>query len=310
MEFQVAIAGIPFNLEYTLQSGQVFRWDNRGQWWYGVVSGGVLKVRQEGETLRCGSSEEHLDSAFVRNYFRLDEDLEGVYASIARDEIMTRAVEKFYGMRLIRQERWECLASFVLATNSNIPSIRRMIANLCSNFGAPLDFDGISFRTFPRAERIAEASVAELEECGLGYRAPFMGRVARAVDEGKIDFSEVALASYLSAREVLLRRFFGEKLLLGVGPKVADCVLLFSCEKNEAFPIDVWIARAIARFYPQFLDASLTRRLSSKKKVTLTRSEYESSSLSARAYFGRCAGYAQQYLYMLARAEGAGQVTS
>jgi len=303
MEFQVGLTRVPFSLEHTLESGQVFRWVNQGEWWYGVVSGGVLKIRQEEETLRCASSAEVLDSGFVRSYFRLEQDLELVYASFPQDQTMTRAVQRFYGMRLVRQERWECLASFVLATNSNIPSIRRMVAKVSSAFGEALTFDGISFATFPRPERLATATIGELEACGLGYRASFLKKVAQAVDEERVDFSELTIADYTAAREILLRRFFGEKLLLGVGPKVADCVLLFSCEKNDAFPIDVWVARALARFYPAILNDGLLRRLASGRKVTLSKSEYESTSLSARNYFGGNAGYAQQYLFMLARAE-------
>lgn len=303
MEFQVGLAGVPFSLEYTLESGQVFRWVNRGEWWYGVVRGGVLKIRQEGETLRCQTSEDQLDSVFVRKYFGLDLDLERVYSTMARDETLARAVQKFYGLRIIRQDRWECLGSFVLATNSNIPSIGRMIANVSSAFGEPFSYEGARYAAFPEPGKISAANVSELEECGLGYRASYLKRVAEAVDLGKVDFSEVALLDYGPARDLLLSRLFGEKILLGVGPKVADCVLLFSCEKLQAFPIDVWISRALARYYPDLLEAKLRRKISGKAKARLTRGEYDRTSESVRNYFGEFAGYAQQYLYMLARAE-------
>ncbi len=303
MEFQVGLAGNPFSLEYTLSSGQVFRWTNRGEWWYGVVRGGVLKIRQEGETLRCESGADHLDGAFVQNYFSLDQDLERVYGSMPQGETMARAIQKFYGLRLIRQDPWECLGSFLLATNSNIPSITRMVANVSSAFGERFEYEGIAYSAFPTAERLADASVAELEGCGLGYRASYLKKVAEAVDSGKVDFGEVAILDYPPSHELLVSRLFGEKLLLGVGPKVADCVLLFSCGKVQAFPIDVWISRALARFYPELLEERLRRKLSAKTKVTISRAEYDRTSASARGYFGEYAGYAQQYLYMLARAE-------
>ena len=303
MEFQVGLAGIPFSLEHTLESGQVFRWANRGEWRYGVLRGGVLKARQEGETLRCESSADYLDSAFVRGYFNLDQDLEGVYSTMARDETIARAVQKFYGLRLIRQDPWECLGSFVLATNSNIPSITRMVNNVCSAFGTAFEFEGTPYSSFPPPERVAEASVSELEECGLGYRAPYLKKVAEAIRSNRVDFSELSILDYAPARELMLSRLFGEKVLLGVGPKVADCALLFSCDKGNAFPIDVWISRALARFYPDLLDQRLRRKLAGKKKVTITRGEYDRTTAAARDYFGRYAGYAQQYLYMLARAE-------
>ena len=129
MEF-VARLESPFDLEYTLESGQVFRWEHRGEWWYGVVEGGVLKLKRDGESLTCVSSSDRVDSRFVANYFRLEEDPRPILASIMVDSTMSRAVQQFYGLRLVRQDPWECLASFVLATNSNIPRIKKMISNI------------------------------------------------------------------------------------------------------------------------------------------------------------------------------------
>ncbi len=303
MEFSIGLES-PFSLDYTLESGQVFRWENRGEWWYGVVSGGVLKVKQEGDTLRCISGSDLLDGAFARNYFRLDEKLEQVLDSIMKDETMTQAVQRFYGMHLLRQDRWECLASFVLATNSNIPRIKKMVAEICSRFGEPLEFEGVQYYDFPRPERLAAASVAGLRECGLGYRAPFLKHVAASIEDGKVDFSELTFRDYADAREILLKKLFGEKLLLGVGPKVADCVLLYSLGKDEAFPIDVWVARELAKSYPQLLTRELRRKLAPERKAKLARGDYERISSSARSFFGRYAGYAQQYLFMLARTAG------
>ena len=303
MEFTVAL-GSPFSLEHTLESGQVFRWERRGEWWVGVVSGSVLKVKQEGEVLRCVSGSDLLDSVFVTRYFRLDDDLDHVLATLAKDDIISRACERFYGLRLIRQERWECLASFVLATNSNIPRIRKMVEAVCARFGSPLDFEGDTYYSFPTPESLRAATVADLADCGLGYRAPFLRKVAASVADGKIDFGEIAAMKYEQARELLLAELLGEKVLLGVGPKVADCVLLFSCEKDEAFPIDVWIAKVLAESYPKLLGPALRRRYSREGKVKLSPGDYAKISRRVRSYFGGYAGYAQQYLFMAAR-EGA-----
>ncbi len=300
MDFTLGLDS-PFNLDYTLESGQVFRWENRGEWWYGAVFGGALKVAQEANSLHCISSGDAIGSSFVRAYFRLDEDLQSILASIMKDETMTQAVQKFYGMRLIRQDFWECLASFVLATNSNIPRIKRMVASICSRFGESIEFEGVVHFTFPKAEKLADASVAELGEAGLGYRAPFLKRVAEAVAQQKVDPGELSMMDYGRAHESLSKVLAGEKVLPGVGPKVADCVLLYSCGKDEAFPIDVWIARALARSYPGLLGKSARIRLASKGKTRLARNEYLRISAAARAYFGRYAGYAQQYLFMMAR---------
>src|SRR5712692_4448153 len=127
MQYVVELGDDPFNLDYTLESGQVFRWEKKGEWWYGPVAGGLLKVKQDRDSLYCESSSDSLDARLVRHYFRLDDDLERIIGTFMKDKVMTDAIQRFYGLRLIRQEGWECLASFTLATNSNIPSIKRMI---------------------------------------------------------------------------------------------------------------------------------------------------------------------------------------
>lgn len=293
----------PFDLEYTLESGQVFRWEHREEWWHAVLGDGVLKVKRDGEALTCRSSSEKLDGKFVANYFRLEEVPRPILDSIMGDSTMARAVQEFYGMRLIRQDPWECLASFVLATNSNIPRIRKMVSSLCSAFGERLTFEGAAYSTFPTAEVLAGASLTGLRSCGLGYRAPFLKRVAQAVAGGRLNLGELALRDYREAKQMLLSRLPGRKLLLGVGPKVADCVLLFSCRHDEAFPIDVWVARALLRFYPEMVPPGLRKKLGASSKKNLTNGEYEMISAAARRRFGRYAGYAQQYLFMLARSE-------
>ena len=303
MEFTVAFDP-PFSLEYTIESGQLFRWERRGVWWRGVVGSSALKVRQEGDVLRCSTSSDLAGSAFVTRYFRLDEDLNHVLAAISKDRVVAGAVQKFYGMRLVRQDTWECLASFVLATNANIPRIRKMVAAVCDRYGKAFEFEGEPFHEFPSAEVLAGAPVADLERCGLGYRASFLKRVAMSVAQGRIDFGKVEALGYEEARSELLRELSGEKLLLGVGPKVADCVLLFSAGKNEAFPIDVWIARALAKSYPRMLGPSMRSRLERDGKVKLTLRDYDRISSAARKRFGEYAGYAQQYLYMAAREAG------
>jgi len=266
-----------------------------------VVSGGVLKMKQEGDLLRCSSSSERLDSEFVTSYFRLDVDLDHVLATISRDEAISRAVERFYGLRIANQDPWECLASFVLATNANIPRIKKMVMTLCSRYGGTFEFESEERTAFPTADDLAKAGEKDLLACGLGYRAPFLKRVATSVAEGRVDFPAIASLGYSESRRLLLTELLGKKLLLGVGPKVADCVLLYSCGKDEAFPIDVWIAKVLATSYPALLGPELTRRYMDKGKGKLSPYDYDKISARARAYFGKYAGYAQQYLFMAAR---------
>jgi N-glycosylase/DNA lyase len=302
MDFTIPL-DTPFSLDYTLESGQLFRWDRRGERWYGVVSGTVLKAKQEGDVLRCSSGSDLVDSSYITRYFRLDEDLDHVLGSLAKDDPTSRAVQRFYGLRLVRQDPWECLASFVLATNANIPRIKGMVSSICARYGGTFQVEGESFSAFPSPEVLAGAETADLRDCGLGYRAPFLRRVAIAVAEGRVDFDAFHTLGYEESRKLLTAELFGEKVLLGVGPKVADCVLLYSLGKDEAFPIDVWILRVLMNSYPRLLGPALTRRLKGTKRTKLSVGDYENASRRARSYFGKYAGYAQLYLYAAAREE-------
>ncbi len=183
MEFTLNLTGRPFNLPYTLESGQVFRWQKREEWWYGMVRRGVLKVKQEQDSLVCVTSTDEIDRTLLHNYFGLDDDLSLILRSITKDQTMMEAAEKFYGLRLLRQPLWECLLSFTIATNINIPRIEKTISSLCERFGEDVEFEGIHYKLFPRPEDLALAESSELEKCGLGYRTKFVKHVAQAIYE-------------------------------------------------------------------------------------------------------------------------------
>jgi N-glycosylase/DNA lyase len=303
MEFTLNLANVRFNLGHSLDSGQAFRWVQRGDWWYGILSGGALKVRQEEASMFCVTETGDLTPEAVHSYFRLDDDLERIYAKIMKDDHITEAIQRFYGLRLIRQDVWECLVSFVIATNTNIPRIRLMISKLCDRFGEKASFEGSPYSLFPRPELLAEASNEDLAACGLGYRARFVRSVAKKVSSGSVELEELKLFDYERARDVLIERLLGEKTLLGIGRKAADCVLLFSCGKDSSFPIDVWMARVLAKYYPKLFDEKIAERLSShvSNSARLSGGAYEAISASMREYFGDYAGYAQQYLFHDAR---------
>lgn len=305
-EFSINTEGRPFSLPYTLESGQAFRWSAKGDWWYGVLPGGVVKLRQEGAALTCHSSSDLLDGEALFRYFGLDDDLDLILASIMKDQRVTEAVQSLYGLRIMKQEVWECLLSFAIATNSNIPRIKQMISRLSQTFGQAVDFEGERFWLFPDAESLADASVAELAACGLGYRARFVKSIGEAVHHGRMNLEELKLYDYPRAKERLTEEVLGKKSLMGIGPKVADCVLLFSCDKTSAFPIDVWIARVLAESYPHLFDADLTQKLTSRVsgKMNLSEATYQRLSEAAMGYFGEYAGYAQQYLFHHARTGG------
>jgi N-glycosylase/DNA lyase len=258
-------------------------------------------LQQEGDVLKCSSSSELLNSAYIANYFRLGDSLESVFATITKGQVMAHAVQRFYGLRLVRQDRWECLASFLLATNANIPRIKKMVSSICGRFGESFEFEGEQRHLFPGPEALSAASISDLKSCGLGYRAHFLKHVATAVAHGSVDFGAISRLDYLGSRKALLNELLGEKSLLGVGPKVADCVLLYSFDKDEAFPIDVWMARALKDSFPKLLGPGLRAKLRRDPSAKISPREYQRVSEAARSYFGRYAGYAQLYLYVAAR---------
>jgi len=278
-----------FDLDLTLCCGQAFRWEKVGGWWCGVVKDKPIKVRQRGNMLEF----ENVSREFIENYFGLKDDLPSILAQITRDHHIEKAVKTLKGLRILRQDPWECLISYICATYKNIPAIKRMLSNMAKKFGEKVFLEGQVFYAFPTAERLAEASLKDLAECGLGYRAKYVSETAKKVSKGEFKMEDLKAESFKKARERLLT-------LPGVGLKVADCVLLFSLEKLEAFPVDVWIKRIIIKHYRNFFGKNFIEKISLKK--SLTRAEYERLSLFGREYFGVYAGYAQEYLYHFERA--------
>ncbi|MGB9854892.1 MAG: DNA-3-methyladenine glycosylase family protein [Candidatus Bathyarchaeales archaeon] len=279
----------PFNLDLTLCCGQAFRWEKLGDWWYGVVKDKVLKMRQDGGVLEF----ENASADFVKEYFGLKDNLPLILTEIAKDKHIEEAVKALKGLRILRQDPWECLISYICATYKNIPAIKHMLLNLSRKFGEPIVLDEYTFYTFPTAEKLAEASLNELAECGLGYRAKYIFEAARKVSSGEFKIESLKTESYEKARKTLLT-------LKGVGLKVADCVSLFALEKLEAFPVDVWIKRVILKHYANHFKKEFIRKVSLRK--SLTKADYERLSLFGRKFFGKNAGYAQEYLYHFERA--------
>jgi N-glycosylase/DNA lyase len=280
----------PFDLDVTLCCGQAFRWNKQGEWWHGIVREHAFKIHQIGNELEF----ENVEMNFVRNYFGLYDDLSKISSQISKDEHIKSAVEAFKGLRILRQDPWECLISYICATYKNIQAIKQMLSNLCKKFGDKIYFDECNFYTFPTPERLAEATVEELAKCGLGYRAKYVSETAQMVYENGFEFENLRKLSYEKAKKKLLN-------IPGVGLKVADCVSLFSLGKLEAFPVDVWIRRVILKYYGSYFPNDFTRKISDKK--SLTTSEYERLSLFGRRYFGNYAGYAQEYLYHYERTQ-------
>jgi len=205
---------------------------------------------------------------------------------------MRKAIQRFYGLRISRQEPWECLISYICATYKNIPAIKNMILNLSKRFGRKISFNGHDFYTFPKPSDLAHASLEEIRKCKLGFRAERVLETSKILDRREFNLEDLRKMDYEKARRELLS-------LPGVGQKVADCVFLFSLERLEAFPVDVWMKRVVLEFYPSYFGQSFIEKASSKSSITLR--EYKTISSFGREYFGKYAGYAQEYLFNLSR---------
>ena len=277
MPSQILCSDVSFNLDVTLACGQVFRWDrNSDGWWYGVVGNRVIKIRQDGNTLVYTGA----PASFIRQYFSLDTDLEAILASIDCDPFIHESITKNRGLRLVRQPPWECTISYICSTNSNIPTIRRRIASIAEKFGKPLEFEGRTWYAFPKPEPISCGGHDGLAECKLGYRQPYVFGTSCTITDEKAWEEKIQSLPYEESRKELMK-------LHGVGPKAADCILLFAFQKYEAFPVDVWIRRIMQQHYlPELgMDSPLTSR------------EYDRVRQFAREHFGKFCGYAQEYLY-------------
>jgi len=266
-----------FSLDRSLGCGQVFRWDQTEDgWWYGVVNGQVIRIRQEGRQIIYHGA----PGSFIKNYFSLDLDLISILASIDHDPIIHTAISLNNGLRIIRQPRWECLISYICSTNSNIPTIRRRIASIAEQFGKPIDFEGEIYFTFPEPSSISCGELEDLTPCRLGYRQPYIFGTSCSVTDEKYWGEMIEKLPYEDARKELIK-------LKGVGPKAADCILLFAFQKYESFPVDVWIRRIMRENYlPDLL-----------KNTPLTVRDYDTIRNFARNHFGIYCGYAQEYLY-------------
>ena len=222
------------------------------------------------------------------NYFGLNDTLENIRRLTARDEYARKAYQTFWGLRIIRQDPWECLISYICATYKSIAAIRHMLNNLSEKFGEKVAFEKNDYYTFPLPQKLSNATITELRDCGLGYRAKYVSETSKKIQQETFDLESLKKLSYKQAKEELLT-------LPGVGPKVADCILLFSQEKLEAFPVDVWIKRIMLKHYAQYFPESFIQKASNQGSPSLK--SYETINAFGRNYFGKYAGYAQEYLF-------------
>lgn len=230
-----------FEPDQTLDCGQSFRWEKTGDVWQGVAFGKRLSLRKEGKTLVLSCTEQEFEEIW-KPYFDLDTDYPAIRQELSKlSPVLQEACAYAGGIRILRQDAWEALCSFIISQNNNIPRIKGIIRRLCETLGEP--GPGGEF-LFPGPERLAVSSVEELAPLRAGFRAKYLLSAARLVTEGKVDLQEIPHMEIGKARETLM-------LIHGVGPKVAECALLYGFHRLEAFPMDVWMKRVMERWFPE-----------------------------------------------------------
>ncbi len=256
----------------TFECGQCFRWnaDEHGDW-FGVAFGKAAKIVRQGEEVYIICEPGDYEAVW-RSYLDMDRDYESIRLGFDGGEYLAKCADFGAGIRILRQERWEALCSFIISQCNNIPRIKGIVEKLCLHFGEKKEFLGREYYSFPSAETIAKLEPEDLAVLRAGYRAPYIIGAARAVASGELDLEYLAKADQATAMKGLLR-------LNGVGAKVANCALLFGLGHLEAFPIDVWMKRALREHFPPDFDP---------------------------ASLGEYAGLAQQYIFYYARSTNNG----
>ncbi|WP_121821470.1 DNA-3-methyladenine glycosylase family protein [Halostella salina] len=283
----IDVATLPggFDLQSTVESGQSYLWrreDGRtyetdglygGSAWYAtVVDGEVIRARQVDGRLEWASTTDAAPQ--LRELLRLDDDLPGIVDASPGDDLIREAYDAYRGMRLVNDPPFGCLISFICSAQMRVSRIHSMVTALAEAYGDPVEFDGRTYHAFPRPEQLAAATEDELRDLGLGYRAPYVQRTAEMVADGEAHPAEAREMTYEDAREYLTQ-------FVGVGDKVADCVLLFSLDFLEAVPLDTWIRTTIEEYYPD-----------------CDRGNYADTARAIRKRFGGAyAGYVQTYVF-------------
>ena len=274
-----------FNPKHIFECGQCFRWIKQEDDSYtGVAMGKVINVKQEGNKIYLdNTTKEDFDNIWY-DYFDLGRDYESMVNTLkVIDEHLENATEFGEGIRILKQDGWEMLISFIISANNRIPMIQRAINNLSKNFGTYIgEYKNQEYYAFPTPQQLNKATIEEIRACSTGFRDKYIKSTAQIVNDENIDVLEYRKLPTAECLKELLK-------FNGVGPKVADCIALFGMQKYDTFPVDVWVKRVMQEFYVEE-DLSLTKI----RKFGIEK-------------FGDLAGFAQQYLFYYAREFGIGR---
>ena len=265
------------DIDNSINSGQVFLWKKDGTDWYGINGQDILKINKNGIVKSVLNSK--------TNFFRKNDNIQEIIESISKDKTVKKAIKKYEGLKIFRQDPFQCMISFIISSNSNIQKIKNSLEKITEKFGTQVKIQNKEFFLFPKPEKIANASIDEIKTCGVGYRAPFIKEAAKMVVLKKIDFKYLEKCNYHEAKKNIC-------LVPGIGNKVADCIMLFSLNKLDAFPLDTWMIKILEKYY------SKEFKIETK---TITQKQYELLHEKIVNYFGPYCGYAQQFLFKMER---------
>jgi len=260
------------DLELSLFSGQAFRWKKKLNWYYGFIDNKFLKLRIKNNCLEYFCSDDWVTQDKVYDYFGLGIKYDEIFENFD-DELSTVAYKKLQGMKVLNQDPWECLISFIISAWSNVPKISNTIHLLCQKLGHKYILDDMVEYSFPSPIQITGLTESEMKSFGLGYRAQFVLKTSKMIEENKILLSDLYNEDYFDSLKFLLT-------FPGVGDKVANCVLIYSLKKYKAFPVDLWVERLLVEDY------GLNKKMSliNKRKW-------------GQNYFGKYSGIIQHYLF-------------
>ena len=265
------------DVDNSINSGQVFLWQKSEENWYGIDGQNILKINQSGKIKSISNKK--------TDFFRKNDDIQSIIKSISKDKTIKKAVKEYEGLRIFNQDPFQCMISFIISSNSNIQKIKNSLEKISKKFGTKVIIQNKEFFLFPKPENIAKASINEIKVCGVGYRAPFIKDAAKMVTLKKVNFEYLKNSDYNETKRNL-------RLIPGVGNKVADCIMLFSLNKLDAFPLDTWMIKILEKYYSNEFQI---------KTKTITEKQYEILHKKIVDYFGPYCGYAQQFLFKMER---------
>ena len=265
------------NIDNSINSGQVFLWEKNGTDWYGINGQDILKINKNGVIKSILNSK--------TNFFRKNDNMQEIIKSISKDETVKKSIKQYEGLRIFKQDPFQCMISFIISSNSNIQKIKNSLEKISKKFGKKVKIQNKEFFLFPKPEKLANASIEEIKKCGVGYRAPFIKQASKMIILKKINFKYLEKCDYEEAKKNIC-------VIPGIGNKVADCILLFSLNKLEAFPLDTWMIKILEKYYSNQFNI---------ETKTITKKQYQILHEKIVNYFGPYCGYAQQFLFKMER---------